>query len=116
MGFSECWVKRILDCISSVSFSFKLNGSIFGDLKPLRGLRQGDLVSPYLFLICAEAFSSLLSRAAELKEIHGVRVCRGAPVIFHLFFADDIIIFATASMQECSKIAEIIDIYERASD
>ena len=39
MGFSDDWVRRIMDCISSVSFSFKLNGNIFGDLKPSRGLR-----------------------------------------------------------------------------
>ena len=115
MGFSECWVKRILNFISSVSFNFKLNSSIFGDLKPLRGLRQGDPISLYLFLICVEAFSSLLSRAADIKEIHGVRVCRGAPVISHLFFADDSIIFAKTSMQKCSKFVNIIGIFERAS-
>lgn len=101
MGFSNDWVQQVMECISSVSFSFKLNGTIFGDLQPTRGLRQGDEISPYLFLICAEAFSTLLTRATDQKEIHGVRVCRGAPVISHLFFADDSIIFANASMQEC---------------
>ena len=70
MGFSVFWAKRVMDCILSVNFSFKLNGSIFGDLKPSRGHRQGDPILPYLFLICVEAFSSMLSCAAVLQEIH----------------------------------------------
>ncbi|XP_057550420.1 uncharacterized protein LOC130828447 [Amaranthus tricolor] len=63
MGFSDDWVRRIMSCITSVQFCFKLNGSIFGNLVPSWGLRQGDPISPYLFLICADAFFSLLSRA-----------------------------------------------------
>lgn len=108
-------MKRIVSCITSVRFSFKLNGCIFGKFVPSRGLRQGDPISPYLFLICADAFSTLLTRAASLHDIHGIRVCRGAPVVSHLFFADDSIIFANASVQECSNIANIISTYERAS-
>ena len=97
MGFSDDWVRRIMSCITSVQFCFKLNGSIFGNLVPSWGLRQGDPISPYLFLICADAFFSLLSRAVRLNDIHGVRVCRGAPAVSHLFFADDSIIFANVS-------------------
>lgn len=115
MGFSDNWVRRIMDCLSSVSFSFKINGQISGSVHPTRGLRQGDPISPYLFLLCADAFSTLLSKAARENSIHGARICRGAPRVSHLFFADDSILFARANLLECSKIAEIISTYERAS-
>lgn len=86
MGFYDEWVSRIIQCITSVSFSFKINGSVFGSLIPTRGLRQGDPISPYLFLLCADAFSLLLTKAANDRFIHGAKVCRGAPGISHLFF------------------------------
>lgn len=115
MGFSDSWIHRVMSCITSVSFSFKLNGQIFGNLIPSRGIRQGDPISPYLFLIGAGAFSTLIHRATTLNQIHGVKICRGAPIISHLFFTDDSTIFAKASMQECSNLANIISTYERAS-
>ncbi|XP_010682933.1 uncharacterized protein LOC104897695 [Beta vulgaris subsp. vulgaris] len=115
LGFCEGWVRRIMECLSSVSYSFKLNGSVEGNIIPSRGLRQGDPLSPYLFLLCAEAFSALLSKAAGDGLIHGARVCRSAPRISHLFFADDSILFTRAALQECSVVADILSTYERAS-
>lgn len=78
MGFGGDWVGRVMNCLSSVSFAFKVKGNICGSVIPSRGLRQGDPISLYIFVLCAEAFSSLLNRAAERKEVHGARICRGA--------------------------------------
>ncbi|CAO2814312.1 unnamed protein product [Amaranthus hypochondriacus] len=115
MGFNEAWVNRIMSCISSVSFSFKVNGKVCGDVVPSKGLRQGDPISPYLFIICAEAFSRLISVSIDKLKINGIRICRGAPILSHLFFAEDSFLFAKASVQECSTVANIISKYERAS-
>lgn len=114
-GFSRRWVDMVLSCLRSVSFSFVVNGSVCGNVIPSRGLRQGDPISPYLFLLCAEAFSSLLHKASSEKRIHGAVASRGGPIVSHLFFADDSILFARANLQESSVIANIISVYERAS-
>ncbi|KAK9688730.1 hypothetical protein RND81_09G007000 [Saponaria officinalis] len=71
MGFSQSWRNKIMTCVSTVTFSFLVNGKASGALRPSRGLRQGDPISPYLFLLCADAFSHLLNRAvAEGKKIN----------------------------------------------
>ncbi|XP_021763062.1 uncharacterized protein LOC110727505 [Chenopodium quinoa] len=61
-------------CLSSDEYTFKWNGTVDGCVVPARGLRQGDLISLYLNLLCAEAFSSLLRKAADEQLIRGARV------------------------------------------
>ncbi|CAL1401453.1 unnamed protein product [Linum trigynum] len=63
-----------------------------------RGLRQGDPLSPYLFLLVAAGLSSYTSKAVAERHIHGLSVARSAPVMSHLFFADDSIFFARATV------------------
>lgn len=104
----------VLACISNVSFTFKINGVMQEDLTPSRGLRQGDPISPYLFLLCTDAFSTLLTKAMQEKRIHGASICRGPPMVSHLFIADDGILFSKAFVQECSMIVDIINKYEKA--
>lgn len=65
LGFSSKWVDRVMDCVSTTRFSFLVGGSPTGSLIPFRGIRQGCLLSPYLFLFCAEGFSALLRNAAS---------------------------------------------------
>lgn len=96
MGFPAIWVERVMECVSSVSYSFKVNGHLTSTLIPQRGLRQGDPLSPYLFLICAEGLGALVKYAYYSKMLKGVRLARNAPVITHLLFADDSLIFSSA--------------------
>uniref|UniRef100_A0A2N9ETE5 Reverse transcriptase domain-containing protein n=1 Tax=Fagus sylvatica TaxID=28930 RepID=A0A2N9ETE5_FAGSY len=115
MGFHPRWVSMIMQCISTVSYSLLINGEPHGFLKPSRGLRQGDPLSPYLFLLCAEGLHSLISRASEQGELQGVALCRRGPRITHLFFADDSLLFTKATTRDCAKLQEILLRYERAS-
>lgn len=80
-----------------------------------RGLRQGDPLSPYLFLFCAEALSALIRKNVEDGVLHGIRVCRRAPVVSNLFFADDTIIFGRATEPELRKVKHILATYDSAS-
>ena len=60
MGFPEVWISLVMKCVTSVTFSVRVNGVFSDEFKPSRGLRQGDPISPYLFLICSEGLSCML--------------------------------------------------------
>ena len=115
MGFNEGWINLVMKCISSVSYSVIVNDTTPGNIVPTRELRQGDSLSPYLFLLCAEGFSALIHDAARTKQLNGKSICRGAPKITHLFFANDSLLFCRANGDECNKLKEILGIYEFAS-
>ncbi|KAL0454691.1 UNVERIFIED_CONTAM: putative mitochondrial protein [Sesamum latifolium] len=115
IGFASYFVTLIMRCVTSVSFSFMLNGAPFRNLQPSRGLRQGDPLSPYLFLFYAEAFSSMLRKAEEVGTICGVRVCRSGPRITHLLFTDDTLIFCDANPETLQSVCGLFDKFERGS-
>ena len=104
-----------MHCITSVSYSILVNGATYGNITPTRGLRQGDPISPYIFLLCADGFSSLIHDAARNHKISGVSICKGCPKITHLFFADDNLLFCKANSQECQNLVNILQLYEAAS-
>ena len=79
-------------------------GKEVGPIVPCRVLRQGDPLSLYLFIICAEGLSSLIRRQERNGLLHGVRIVRGAPSVSHLFFADDSFLFFRANNNEPSLI------------
>ncbi|KAL5575135.1 hypothetical protein UlMin_016834 [Ulmus minor] len=115
LGFSEVWSNKIMACISSVSYSFQFNGQRVGHLIPSRGLRQGDPLSPYLFLLCGEGLSSLLHSYEQAGYLQGLRCGRRGPTISHLFFADDSLLFFEATTSACSALKEALCSYEAAS-
>ncbi|PNX95563.1 ribonuclease H, partial [Trifolium pratense] len=115
MGFPATMVQTIMKCVTTVKFSILINGYPSQEFYPQRGLRQGDPLSPYLFIICADVLSGLISRAQQEKLIHGIRISQGAPEISHLFFADDSLMFCRATNKEVSTIQDIIQTYQKAS-
>ena len=100
LGFPDVWVDRVMCCVTTPSYYVLINGKTFGHITPSRGLRQGDPLSPYLFLLCTEGFTSLLHNAEMEGQIRGVSICRRAPKITNLLFADDSLIFCQATQNE----------------
>jgi hypothetical protein len=98
-------------CVSSVRYQVRFNSEEIESFSPTRGLRQGDPLSPYLFLLCAEGLSSLLLHEEEVGGIDGVRVCRNAPLVSHLLFADDSLILMKADMNNATSLQRVLDTY-----
>ena len=115
MGFHRKWVDLMMECITTVTYSILINGELSHIIHPSRGLRQGDHLSPYLFLLCTEGLHGLLAKAVASGEIRGISICRGGPRLTHLFFADDSLLFCRASVQECMHIQDLLSTYEDAS-
>ncbi|KAM2228010.1 hypothetical protein ACFXTI_014755 [Malus domestica] len=115
IGFAHLFCKWIMECISTASFSILINGHPTGFVRPERGLRQGDPLSPYLFLICTEGLSMLIRRGLEVGGLHGIRVSSNGNPLSHLFFADDSVLFGHASVEEARGILEVLRTYSNAS-
>ncbi|XP_074265506.1 uncharacterized protein LOC141587942 [Silene latifolia] len=113
MGFDHAWVARVMDCVETVSYVVKVNGRLSDTLVSERG--QGDPLSPYLFILCAEIFSSMIRRAVENQSLHGIRVAATAPTVSHLFFDDDSISLVRVKESEARCVKGILRQYEMAS-
>lgn len=115
MGFSPIWVHRVMECVTSVWYSVKLNGDISNHFFPTRGLRQGDPLSPYLFLCVAEGLTKILNRVVFLEELKDLQICRMAPGVSHLLFGDDSLVFFKADSQQALVIKRALQTFEKAS-
>ena len=103
-----------MNCITTVSYFVLINGVAQDCITPTRGLRQGDLISPYLFLLCSEGFTGLILEAIRNKRLSEISICRNCPTITHLLFADDSILYCKASGQESRELLRILQKYEEA--
>ena len=118
MGFRSKWLQWIKWCISTTTFLVLVNGSLVGVFRSTRGLRQGDPLSPYLFVIGMELFSRLIDRAMEGNFLFGCRVSgRGEEglVLTHLLYADDTLIFYGADRIQLVYLRWLLKWFEALS-
>lgn len=99
-GFSPIWVSLIMSLIKLVKYFYQVNGSRSTAVLPGRGLRQGDPLSPYLFILVFDVLSRMISKAISLGNIKGLLLAPNTPTLTHLFFADDAIIFGQTNKEE----------------
>ena len=107
MGFGVKWCNWIRTCIFTIQFSVLINGSSIDFFGSLRGLRQGDLLSPMLFLIMMEVFSRMLRRVERAGLFRGFKVegrRGGGECVSHLLFADNTILFCDADVEQILHI------------
>lgn len=105
----------IKSCVAFVSYRALVNGEATDRFYPTSGLRQGDPMSPYLFVICMEKLSQIINYRVEKKEWKGLKDSRSGPLISHTFFTDDLILFSEASTKQAEILKESIELFYNLS-
>lgn len=114
-GLSAQWTHWIMQCVTGPEMNLLWNGERTSSFKPMRGLRQGDPLSPYLFVLCMERLCHMIDRSVMEKKWKPISLSRGGPKLSHVCFADDLILFAEASVSQISIIRQTLEGFCNAS-
>ncbi|KAJ9700381.1 hypothetical protein PVL29_005939 [Vitis rotundifolia] len=118
MGFGEKWTGWISLCISTATYSVLANGTPASFFNSSRGLRQGDPLSPYLFVIRMEALRRLIFRAVREGYLSGCKIKRRSGdevLVSHLLFANDTLVFREASQDQMAYLSWLLMWFEAIS-
>ena len=99
----------IMSCVSTVSISILFNGEALNPIYPSKGIRRGDPLSPYLFILCMDFLGQLIEEKCNAKLWQPVKASQSGPAFSHLFFADELLLFAKADYINCSTIRDVLD-------
>lgn len=99
LGFCSKWVDLVMNCVTNEDFFVLINDHPWSLASPKRGLRQGCPLSPYLFLLWFEGLSGLINEAVRIGDLTSLKISRNSPLILHLLFADDCLIFSKATVK-----------------
>ena len=101
----------IMSCVSSVSASIMVNGEAIDPIYPLRGIRQGDPLFPYLFILCMDFLRQLIEEKCSMKEWQPIKASQGGPTFSHLLFANDVVLFAKMDYANCVAIRKVLNVF-----
>ncbi|GJS31236.1 putative RNA-directed DNA polymerase, eukaryota, reverse transcriptase zinc-binding domain protein [Tanacetum coccineum] len=114
MGFRQDLNNVVAGLISSRA-SILVNGSPTSEFSLKRGLRQGDPLSPFLFIIVMEGLNIMLKDGLAANLFHGIKIGSSSLHLSHLFYADDVIIFSEWNQSDMDNIIRILDVFFLAS-
>ncbi|WOL11501.1 hypothetical protein Cni_G20264 [Canna indica] len=112
MGFHQHFIELIQQCTQTVSYSVLVGGQPYGYFKPTRGIRQGDPLSLFLFILAMEGFNQLLYNAEINDTICEVQISRHSPKITSIFFTDDVLLFCKVEAQHTTNIQHLLSRFE----
>ncbi|XP_019256398.1 PREDICTED: uncharacterized protein LOC109234797 [Nicotiana attenuata] len=115
MGFGECFINMVWNLISNNWYSVMVNGQASGFFHSTRGVKQGDPLSPALFILSAEVLSRSLNKLYDDRQFRGFGMPKWSDPLNHLAYVDDTIIFASADPYSLQKIVDVLALYERTS-
>lgn len=114
-GFSQKWINWVMQCVRSVRYSVRFNGELLAPFIPTRGLRQGDPLSPYLFLFVADGLVRLISKEIEEGNLTPIKIARNSPGISNLLFADDSSIFFKAMVEQAVTTRNVLSMFQKCT-
>jgi hypothetical protein len=114
LGFPDIFVHLVMTCVETTSYSVAVNGELFGFFPGRCGVRQGDLLSPYLFIICMECLSRMLSLASQNPFFRFHPKCKTLG-LSHLSFADDIILLCRGDMNSVQVLFQQLMLFGQTS-
>lgn len=108
-GFDQHCVMKVMMLVTIVTYSYKVNGFTSSSITPQRGLRQGDSLSPFLFILVPDVLSLMINEAVGKGDLEGFKLAREAPTLTHLMFADDSLLFAKATRKDVYCLMHILN-------
>ena len=114
-NFPNILIEIIMSCITTITTSILFNGGSLEPFEPTREIRQGDPLSPYIFIMRMDFLSQLIQEKCEARLWKPVKSSRSEPSFSHLFFADDLVLFAKATPENCEIVKEVLDMFCKVS-
>lgn len=111
IGFPPACINLIWHCLSSSRMHILWKGEALEEFKPSRGIRKGDLISPYLFVLCIERLSHLINLDVGNRLWAPIKLSRGGHPLSHLAFADDLMLFAEVTMEQVGIVKTCLDLF-----
>ena len=115
LGFQSSWVDLVMTCVTLVYYTVRFNGAMSVPFTRTRGLRQGDPLPPYLFLFVANGLSTLINRKLVTGAMKELTICRNAPGVSHLLFAEDTLLFFRATTDQAEEVKEVLVTYGKCT-
>lgn len=109
VGMRSDWIRNIMGCVKSARLSILWDGKQSSNWDPRRGIRQGDSMSPYLFILCMERLIHIISKEVQDGNWKGIKMFRNGPILSHLFFSDNMVLFAEAELSQIDIVLECLN-------
>ena len=111
MCSSDLLINVMISCVSSSLVVVFLNGGALEDFKPSRGIRLGDPLLPYIFIMCMEVLGFLIKDKCDSNLLDPIKASRGGSAFSHLFFADDLVLFGKVGEKNCQIIKDTLEVF-----
>ena len=114
-GFDKRWIEWVYSMISTPNFSILVNGTPTSTFNATRGIRQGDPISPFLFIMAVEGLGRNIKKELREKRIKGIKLWGNNLPITHQQFVDDVMLFGEVSVKEVRNFKRVLEIFMEAS-